>query len=648
MFQWLNNQTLKAKLCVLTFLLVATVMSFVGYIVIEQQRRSLMLQMEGTGRFLVKNLAKNVVGPLLEEDSLSLNNLISSLEARDKLEGNPARLTLEEYQNFLAQFFVKDQISKLDKYIEKQDTIIYIHINFSRDSAELTEIASHMLQKVLALWQDLQTPQQYEEFFTQYPWSRIIAESLPVTDNQLPQLQLSPVQQQELTAKVAERLFNEISGYVKNPVIGYAIVLDKENIIRAHPDINQLGQPYSVPQGAKLIETGEVTIHHLAFKGENHFDFESRIQVRDKNLGTADIGSVHLGFREENLVKDIASAKRKILYITIIAVVLGSLGSYGLASLIVKPIKVLVHDAEILGGGDLTHQITVMTGDEVGMLATTLEDTRNKLKEAQAQLVMNERLARELEIAREIQMGLLPKETPTVGPIELGTLYRAASQVGGDLYDFFWVSEDELGIVVADVSGKGVPGSLVMTMAKAVIRAKAMKSDAPTHKLPAALGGGPASVIRKTNQMIAQDIKKGMFITANYGILNIKTLRFMFVSAGHNDTLVYNSQTQELRSYNPKGIALGLDKGTVFDTMLQEQEISLSSGDLVIQFTDGITEAMNENRDEFGDDRLKEAIQKYAHLKVNDFLIELDKEIRNFTRGFTQSDDITAVVIKVK
>ena len=648
MFQWLNNQTLKAKLCVLTFLLVAAVMSFVGYIVIEQQRRSLMLQMEGTGRFLVKNLAKNVVGPLLEEDSLSLNNLISSLEARDKLEGNPARLTLDEYQNFLAQFFLKDQISKLDKYIEKQDKIIYIHIDFSRDSAELNEIASFMLQKVLALWQDLQTPQQYEEFFTQYPWSRIIAESLPVTDNQIPQLPPSPAQQQELTAKVAERLFNEISGYVKNPVIGYAIVLDKENIIRAHPDIDQLGQPYSLPQEAELIETGEVTIHRFAFKGENHFDFESRIQVRDKNLGTADIGSVHLGFREENLVKDIASAKQKILYITILAVVIGSLGSYGLASLIVKPIKVLVHDAEILGGGDLTHQITVMTGDEVGMLATTLEDTRIKLKEAQAQLVMNERLARELEIAREIQMGLLPKETPTVGPIELGTLYRAASQVGGDLYDFFWVSEDELGIVVADVSGKGVPGSLVMTMAKAVIRAKAMKSDAPTHKLPAALGGGPASVIRKTNQMIAQDIKKGMFITANYGILNVKTLRFMFVSAGHNDTLVYNSQTQELRSYNPKGIALGLDKGAVFDTMLQEQEISLSSGDLVIQFTDGITEAMNENRDEFGDDRLKDAIQKYAHLKVNDFLIELDKDIRNFTRGFTQSDDITAVVIKVK
>ncbi|GAK54748.1 stage II sporulation E family protein [Candidatus Moduliflexus flocculans] len=649
MFRWLNSQTLKAKLCVLTFLLVVAVMLFVGYIVIEQQRKSLMLQMEGMGRFLVKNLAKNVVSPLLQEDSLSLNNLISSLEARDKLEGNPARFTVEEYQNFLAQFFLKDQISLLDQHIEKQDKIIYLHVNFSRDSTELISIAKNVIQKVLTLWQDMQTPQQYEEFFAQYPWTRIIAETLPVGENKLPQLQITSAQQQELTAKVAERIFNEISGYVKNPVIGYAIVLDKENIIRAHPDINLLGQPYALPQGTELLEKGdEVTIHRLMFKGESHFDFESPIQVRDKNLGAAKIGTVHIGFREENLVKDIASAKQKILYITIIAVILGSLGAYGLASLIVKPIKVLVHDAEILGGGDLTHKITVMTGDEVGMLATTLDDTRVKLKEAQAQLVVNERLARELEIAREIQMGLLPKETPTLGPIELGTLYRAASQVGGDLYDFFWVSEDELGIVVADVSGKGVPGSLVMTMAKAVIRAKAMKSDAPTHKLPAALGGGPASVIRKTNQMIAQDIKKGMFITANYGILNVKTLRFIFVSAGHNDTLVYNSQTQELRSYNPKGIALGLDKGLVFDSMLQEQEISLSSGDLIIQFTDGITEAMNEEREEFGDDRLKEMIRKYAHLKVNDFLIELDKEIRNFTRGFTQSDDITAVVIKVK
>jgi sigma-B regulation protein RsbU (phosphoserine phosphatase) len=314
----------------------------------------------------------------------------------------------------------------------------------------------------------------------------------------------------------------------------------------------------------------------------------------------------------------------------------------------VKPVKSLVYDAEILGGGDLDHRIQITTYDEVGTLAETLDATRIKLKDAQEKLIVSERLARELEIAREIQMTLLPKETPTLDHVELGTLYRSAAQVGGDLYDFFWVSEHELGIVVADVSGKGVPGSLMMTMAKAIIRAKAIKSDPSSYLVPVGIGGDPASVLRKTNQMVAEDIKKGMFITANYGILNVESLTFRFVSAGHNDTLIYNSQTGELREYNPKGIALGLDKGTLFDMLLQDQELTLSPGDLVFQYTDGITEAMNNQKEEFGEERLNNVIRQYAHLPVNDFLKALDQEIRIFSEGYPQSDDITAIAVKVR
>jgi sigma-B regulation protein RsbU (phosphoserine phosphatase) len=334
--------------------------------------------------------------------------------------------------------------------------------------------------------------------------------------------------------------------------------------------------------------------------------------------------------------------------VTIGAVVLGSLGAYILAALIVRPIKALVKDAEAMGGGNLDHQIHVISRDEVGMLAETLDATRIKLKDAQEQLITSERLARELEIAREIQMTLLPKETPYLDRVEIGTLYRAAAQVGGDLYDFFWVSEHELGVVIADVAGKGIPGSLMMTMAKAIIRAKAIKSDAAAHLIPVGAGGDPASVIRKTNQMIAHDIRKGMFITANYGILNVDNLNFCFVSAGHNDTLVYNSQTGELNAYNPKGMALGLDKGTLFDMLLKSQELTLNQGDLLFQYTDGINEAMNKNKEEFGEERLQDVIRKYAHLPVNEFLNALDQEIRTFTEGFPQSDDITAIVVKVK
>jgi sigma-B regulation protein RsbU (phosphoserine phosphatase) len=103
-----------------------------------------------------------------------------------------------------------------------------------------------------------------------------------------------------------------------------------------------------------------------------------------------------------------------------------------------------------------------------------------------------------------------------------------------------------------------------------------------------------------------------------------------------------------LREYNPKGIALGLDKGNLFDMLLQDQELSLEPGDLLFQFTDGVNEAMNHQKEEFGEDRLKEVIRKYAHLAVDEFLQELDQEIRTFTEGFPQSDDITAVVVKVK
>lgn len=649
---WAKNRSLKAKLCVLTVLLIGVVMGFAGYIVIEQQRKSLVQQMEGTGSFLVKNLAKNVVGPLLSGDSLSLNNLITSLEARDKIQGNPARFTREEYNAFLTRFFLADKIDALKSFILQRGNNVYIRLE-DISAEQLKDVTTEILRELLSLVSELDTQEEYESFFTQYPWTKSFIEPLFPSDESTVKIRMediSEAQRAELIPKLTERLFNELLSYVKNPFIGYAIVIDKDNIIQAHPDIDRfVGKPYAWPPCTESLQEGEeLTIKRCLFKGEPHYDFATPVLVRDKNIGTALVGTVHIGLREEYVLEGIADAKQKIIYISIIAVLFGSAGAYMLTALIVKPIKALVRDAEILGGGNLDYHIKSGTRDEVGALATTLDDTRIKLKEAQEKLVASERLARELEIAREIQMALLPKETPVIDRIEVGTLYRAAAQVGGDLYDFFWVSEEELGIVVADVSGKGVPGSMVMTMAKAVIRAKAVKSDSPSHTLPSGLGGEPAPVMCRANQMIYQGIKKGMFITANYGILNVNTLLFQFVSAGHNDTLIYNSQSGELRGFNPKGIAIGLDKGTVFDTMLKDEKIPLSSGDLVLQYTDGITEAMNEQGEEFGEERLEEAIRKYAHQHVNEFLESLDYEIRSFTRGFAQSDDITAVVIKVK
>lgn len=646
----------KMKLCILTVFLVVVIMSVVGYILIGQQRQSLLRQMESTGSFLVKNLAKNVVGPLMKEgvDKLSLSSMIASLEAREKVEGNPARFALSEYHDFLTQFFLEHTIKDLEKdIITIKGNTAYIRAEDLVNVLQGKTIGEKVVQDILNIVGTLSTREQYEPFWEQYPWTRNLLEpliskkklSLPLQSGTIP-LDL----QQELVQQVTKRIADEILNHVKNPLIGYAVVVDKNEIIQAHSDINEfVEKKYVWPEGTEPLQEGEeVKWQKCLYKGEPHYDFAAPVFIRDKNLGTAYIGRVHIGIRENYVLADIEKAKERVLYVTIGAVLLGSMGAYALAALIVRPIKALVRDAETLGGGDLDHQIEVRSHDEVGTLAETLDTTRIKLKDAQERLIVSERLARELEIAREIQMTLLPKETPLLDRVEIGTLYRAASQVGGDLYDFFWVSEHELGIVVADVAGKGIPGSLMMTMAKAIIRAKAMKSDSASHFVPVGAGGDPASVIRKTNQMIAQDIKKGMFITANYGILNVKTLSFRFVSAGHNDTLVYNARTEELHEYNPKGMALGLDKGTLFDMLLQDQEVNLESGMLLFQYTDGINEAMNNHREEFGEDRLHEVIRRYAHLPVNEFLTALDQEIRTFTEGYPQSDDITAVVVKVK
>lgn len=646
--------SLKMKLCFLTMLLVGIVILLIGYILLGQQQRTVEDMMKDLGRFEVKNLAKNVVSPLLEGDSLSLSNLIASLGARDTTHGNPAHFSQREYTRFLAEFFLEDKEQHYRAAIKTEGENIYIDVAAFSERMESARIGAAVRDDVLTIAAAFTSPDEFETFFEQHSWIQPLFESVmpgqeltgAFDPNSLPEDTL-----QELSQKISARILDDVLNHVRNRFIGYAIVVDKDGIIQAHPDIGEfVGKQYVWPEGTTPLQEGDdiPKIQECLYQGEPHYDLAAPVVVRDKNLGTAQIGRVHIGLRQDAILQDIAAARQKIMYVTIIAMILGSLGAYALAALIVKPVKSLVQDAEILGGGDLDHQIQRVTHDEVGTLAETLDATRVKLKDAQDRLIVSERLARELEIAREIQMTLLPKEKPSMDRIELGTLYRAASQVGGDLYDFFWVSEHELGIVVADVSGKGIPGSLVMTMAKAVIRAKAVKSETTSHLVPVGAGGDPASVLRKTNQMIAHDIKKGMFITANYGIVNVQTLKFRFVSAGHNDTLVYNSRTGELHEYNPKGIALGLDKGTLFDMLLQDQEVPLGPGDFLFQYTDGVNEAMNNEKEEFGEDRLKDVIRTYAHLPVDEFLQALDQEIRNFTEGFPQNDDITAVVVKVK
>jgi transposase len=217
-------------------------------------------------------------------------------------------------------------------------------------------------------------------------------------------------------------------------------------------------------------------------------------------------------------------------------------------------------------------------------------------------------------------------------------MYRSAKEVGGDYYDFFWVDPTTVGIVVADVSGKGVPGSLVMTMIRTAMR------------LEARLNKSARDVLGRVNQHVTADMKKGMFVTMFYVILDSRRRIINFSSAGHNPMILYRGRKKEIYYLKPKGFPLGisLPDANQFRNTLALQKIALEKDDMLVVYTDGITEAMNPQKQQFGEDRLIKAIKENARLTPAEFVNELNRRIAEFVQGAEQNDDITVVAIKEK
>ena len=245
-----------------------------------------------------------------------------------------------------------------------------------------------------------------------------------------------------------------------------------------------------------------------------------------------------------------------------------------------------------------------------------------------------ERLEQELKIARDIQQLLLPESAPKMQGFELASLARPAKEVGGDYYDYIPVSEDEWGLVIADVSGKGVPGALVMAMVRSVLRAEAMGNSSA------------ANVLSKVNRSICGDIKDDMFVSLFYLILNTKRRTLNYARAGHDPSILLHADESGYELLSSDGMALGVDGGSLFNQALEEVQIELKSGDAIILYTDGITEAMNERDEEFGFQRLLEIVQKGGG--SSDLVAKIDHEVGEFIGGIPQRDDITLVVLKVK
>ena len=244
------------------------------------------------------------------------------------------------------------------------------------------------------------------------------------------------------------------------------------------------------------------------------------------------------------------------------------------------------------------------------------------------QLVEKKRLEAQLEVARQVQLALLPERDPELDGFDLSGYNFSTEEVSGDYYDFVKPYDDQLGLVIADVSGKGVPASLLMAFLRASLRSA-------IH-----VGYAPNVAMAKVNYLLWESIEQHQFVTAFYGMLDATNRTLAFVNAGHNPLLVLNPDGP--RFIERGGLPLGLFK----DTRYYEYYLPIDSGQILVLYTDGATEAQSPDGREYGRVRLVDAVRRSRDLRARQMIDYIYNDIFEWTGGRGSGDDVTFVIIK--
>lgn len=339
------------------------------------------------------------------------------------------------------------------------------------------------------------------------------------------------------------------------------------------------------------------------------------------------------------ITKTLSNVLVRLVIILAISAMVILVFSYLLSKTITNPIKLLLSKVVKIGKGELDTKIDIIGKDEIAELATAFNKMTIDLKTYIANIskitAEKERIGAELDVATKIQGSMLPCIFPAFPDREEFEIYATmlpAKEVGGDFYDFFLIDDDHLAVVMADVSGKGVPAALFMVIAKTLIKNNTQNDKAPKD------------VFEIVNNQLCENNEAAMFVTAFMGIFEISTGEFTYVNAGHNPPLIKkaNGEFQWL-STKPGFVLAGME-----DIAYKQDKIILEQGDVLYMYTDGVTEAVNRNNDLFSDKKLLSDINKYKDCTLNELLMYIKGEIDKFAEGAEQADDITMLALKIK
>jgi len=249
--------------------------------------------------------------------------------------------------------------------------------------------------------------------------------------------------------------------------------------------------------------------------------------------------------------------------------------------------------------------------------------------------LQRERMVKELEIAHQVQMSLLPKGSPQIPGFDIAGICIPAEEVGGDYFDFIDLGDNKIGIAVGDVSGKGVPAAIYMTLTKGIIQSQAKEQLSPKD------------VLTKINALMYQSIERKAFVSMIYSIIDVTKRRLICSRAGHNPAIYIRAGEEDCSLIEPSGIGLGLERGDVFQNVITEQEIDLQTGDLLVFHTDGFTEAMNKHYHEYGEERLVNIIRENLDKSSKEIIDAVSLDVKTFRQTHPQHDDMTMVSVRV-
>jgi serine phosphatase RsbU (regulator of sigma subunit) len=280
---------------------------------------------------------------------------------------------------------------------------------------------------------------------------------------------------------------------------------------------------------------------------------------------------------------------------------------------------------------------TPYSTEDIELLATLADQVAVAFENGRLHraLTEQERLKRELEIARQIQMNSLPQTNPSISGFDIYGCSIPATEVGGDYYDYLNLSGHRLGIVLGDVSGKGTSAALYMSKIQGIFQALSASAQSPKELL--------CRVNRLSYETV---VEEKFFMTLIAAILHIQDSSITFARAGHLPIFYFDHKTKRFSRWAPQGIALALDEGNLFEKSLVEEKKTLHSGDALMLYSDGLTEAENPAGEEFGEQRLEAVFCENSHLSAKDCSQAIIQTVTEFSENHIQKDDMTIVIVK--